>query len=629
VLDDLFVADNLRAAQDAAMRPPPVPKQAATFSAWRTTTAAPRGVVAGGAEAGGFLADVVGAFGNMAAASGLGDPTLADRGQVQREADRIQREGLQFDTGAGFRGFAAELAPDPETAHTAEQLVFGATRLLSKAAGYSIATGNPFSGAALTGGDEAMATAEQLRLQGVDLATRTQAGAVVGLTTALGVALPVAGTTARQTAGLVLAGGPGAFMAQQQAVRSILEAANYDSLAEQYDPLDPVGLAVSTLVPAAFGAWGLRSARARAARQAEQAKAQAEAEFAAGPLPSEPTQVAAAVREATVEQVDAARVMLSRQMRESSNPARADDPQAMQAHETALAKAEDQMARGEPVAVLDVVPQQFQEPAPPIQRVTVDIIKRRGVDAIDVEKTLAKLPPVADGFVRLYRGESPTTKFSDVFDVSQLTSERAPQIPGARYTPDIKYADYYRSSYGRDATLHYIDVPEQVAQAGRVSDYEVKVDLDAVNAARAGPITAYAQRIAEASRLIDAEAPKTMEATLDAPTPRGTDAPPPPATQPPRADAPGAQGAGPAAAEPAPARTGDTAAPAGLVDEAAGARVAQLELEQPGLMVMLDGMESPRPLSEVMATVKAEADELRLDGDLMELAAQCALSVGN
>ena len=48
MLDDLFFTDNLKTAQDAALRPPPVPKQAAGFSAWGMAKALPRGVVAGG-----------------------------------------------------------------------------------------------------------------------------------------------------------------------------------------------------------------------------------------------------------------------------------------------------------------------------------------------------------------------------------------------------------------------------------------------------------------------------------------------------------------------------------------------------------------------------------------------------
>lgn len=46
------------------------------------------------------------------------------------------------------------------------------------------------------------------------------------------------------------------------------------------------------------------------------------------------------------------------------------------------------------------------------------------------------------------------------------------------------------------------------------------------------------------------------------------------------------------------------------------------------MLVMLDGMDAPRPLSEVMAAIKAEADEMVLDGDLMQTAAECALTFG-
>ncbi|MFX6949717.1 hypothetical protein ABTH81_21820, partial [Acinetobacter baumannii] len=55
---------------------------------------------------------------------------------------------------------------------------------------------------------------------------------------------------------------------QQAATRSILQNAGYDKIAEQYDPFDPVGLAVATLIPAGFGAYasrGLRGARPVAA----------------------------------------------------------------------------------------------------------------------------------------------------------------------------------------------------------------------------------------------------------------------------------------------------------------------------------------------------------------------------
>jgi hypothetical protein len=53
-------------------------------------------------------------------------------------------------------------------------------------------------------------------------------------------------------------------MTQQQATRSILEAADYHDIAKQYDPLDPVGLTVATLVPAGFAAAARAGARGAA-----------------------------------------------------------------------------------------------------------------------------------------------------------------------------------------------------------------------------------------------------------------------------------------------------------------------------------------------------------------------------
>ncbi|MDB5453250.1 MAG: hypothetical protein JWO33_1828, partial [Caulobacteraceae bacterium] len=114
-------------------------------------------------------------------------------------------------------------------------------------------------GAALTGGDEGLTEADRLKQEGVDLATRTKAGLVSGVSAAAAVAVPVVGVGAKSTAALVAIGGPGSFAAQQAATRAILQHAGYDQLASQYDPLDPVGLAVSTLVPAGFGLHGLRA----------------------------------------------------------------------------------------------------------------------------------------------------------------------------------------------------------------------------------------------------------------------------------------------------------------------------------------------------------------------------------
>lgn len=636
MLDDLFYADNLKAAQDAAMRPPPVPKQAAGFSAWRTGVAAPRGVVAGGAQVGAFGADVMGAFGTMTVASGMGDPLLADRGAQVKEAERIQREGLDFSSGAGdnLRGFARYLAPDPETAHTAERLVFDLTRVMTKAVGYTVATGNVVSGATLTGADEGMTVADDLKQAGVDKATRTKVGAVVGGFTGLGVALPVAGQTALQTAGLVLAGGPLSYMAQQQTVRSILQAQDYSKLAEQYDPFDPVGLAVSSLIPAGFGAWGLRAAKARAVEAGRAAEAQAARDFTAGPVPSQETPIARAAREATQEHVDAARVLLDAEQRRSTNPFKPDDLRAYDAHEVALSRAIDQLARGERVTVDDVLPPRMVSPE------TAAALSE--IDALQAER--AALLKAPDGKVRYFHGGNPESVTGSLWFTSHFPD--AVGWASRDSTMGLWAVDVPQDhpARGGDQTFGVLppgraELPPELASQRQLFAARSRIaEIDKRVAAleqQVGPdarLSGFAQSIMNAGRAIEAELPKPI-ATKEPPKNAAEPAAPKPAAAEPASAAPAAPAA-PARAEPA-ATGQDGARPAaantaaGLVeDAAAAARVEQIKAEAPDLMVQLDGMDAPMRVDELLAAVKAEADDLVLDGELMQTAAECALRVG-
>ena len=56
--------------------------------------------------------------------------------------------------------------------------------------------------------------------------------------------------------------------------------------------------------------------------------------------------------------------------------------------------------------------------------------------------------------------------------------------------------------------------------------------------------------------------------------------------------------------------------------------VDTLAATRPDMLVMLDGMDRPMPLTEFLAAVRAEADEMLADAPLVELAAQCALVNG-
>lgn len=273
-IDELYQSGTDKILDDRVTRPLPEPIEQRSFgvNAWNITKAPVKGGAAGITESGGFMADILGAYGEMQAGYARSlDPSLmldhdaAKKVQDEGAAARARvKSGEAFSTeiGTSFRQTAREYAPDPQSAGVAENLLFGLPRFMTKAVGYTVAAGG-VPGAVMLAGDEGMTEADRLKAEGVDINTRTKVGAVAGVVAGASVLLPVAGSTWKTTAGLVTVGGPGGFVAQQAASKAILEHASYDKLADQYDPLDPVGLAVSTLVPAAFGAHATRAARGR------------------------------------------------------------------------------------------------------------------------------------------------------------------------------------------------------------------------------------------------------------------------------------------------------------------------------------------------------------------------------
>lgn len=278
-IEDLFQPGTDKVLDDRVARPLPQRPEQRSFAAslWGIASAAPKGVGAGANESAGFFSDILGVYGEMQAGYARQlDPTLmldakaADKARADGAGARSRidsGEAFSTEMGTNFRATARTFAPDAQSAGQAEQLLYGLGRFATKAVGYSMLAG-PVPGAVMTGADEGMTEADRLKAEGVDIDTRTKVGAVAGAVSAASVALPVAGRTLAQTAGLVAVGGPGGFIAQQAASKAILENAGYDKLADQYDPFDPVGLAISTLVPAGFGAFAMRGARARAANPA-------------------------------------------------------------------------------------------------------------------------------------------------------------------------------------------------------------------------------------------------------------------------------------------------------------------------------------------------------------------------
>ena len=410
---DLHTDELQTAGRNTAFIPPPAPTP--RFSMWGTTTAAPRGVAAGAAESTGFWADVLGAFGQVAGAYpealGVGGLTAQQRKEAGEARQKLLTEGVSFSSEAGdlFRGVAQSYRPDAATASTAEQLVFDFSRFASKAVGYSVAAG-PVVGSVLTGADEGMAEADRLRQQGVDLATRTKVGAVAGVAAAAGVALPVAGKTLAQTAGLVALGGPLSFSGQQLATREILAGAGYGRIADQYDPLDPVGLAVSTLVPLGFGAWAMRGAARRGVAAREREATVREVDEGSAPLPDET--------------VDAARVQLLAEEQQRASLAPEGDMRAADADAAAQARAADQIAAGEPVNVL-----REAGDLPPDARLTemaraIDTVMRAEAEAVAAREAAV---PVVEPLVRAEPEAAPAAE-PDASPVAQVVRQALDQI---------------------------------------------------------------------------------------------------------------------------------------------------------------------------------------------------------
>jgi hypothetical protein len=267
MLDDLYQSDNEQALDNLATLPPEKPKPVTKWNGW---SAPLRGMAAGAAESVGFVADsvkgysqVMGATGTQSAGGMFSLQSDAEKRDAELQRFKIEHEGLDTtsNVGTSFRNVSRDYRPDPATASLAESLAFDLTRFATKAVGYTVAGGGA-PGAVMLGADEGMQTADDLAQQGVDQATRMKVGAVAGGTAAAGVLLPVAAPgSITKTVGLWAVGGPGAFIAQQSASSKVLEDANYTELSKAYDPLDPVGLAVASLVPAAFAVHAVAGAR--------------------------------------------------------------------------------------------------------------------------------------------------------------------------------------------------------------------------------------------------------------------------------------------------------------------------------------------------------------------------------
>jgi soluble lytic murein transglycosylase-like protein len=258
--------------------PRPAPA-AGSFNAWSFIKSGAGGVPSGLLESMGSISDLLsGAAGALAStepsASGMfGEQSDTERTSSLKAAGSLGKLS-QFDTAGGnaLRRKADTFAPDPATSSTADQVIHGLTRGLTKAV-TDIAVAGPAAGAAAFGLDEGNTAAQRLSEKGIDPATAAKVGAVTGVASAIGAALPIGGSSVLSTIGLAAAGGPGTFMAQEALSRNILAAAGHKDEASLHDPLDPLGLALSAAIPGLFGAAHIKAQASRAAESARLANA--------------------------------------------------------------------------------------------------------------------------------------------------------------------------------------------------------------------------------------------------------------------------------------------------------------------------------------------------------------------
>lgn len=604
MLDDAFQQSTDAALNDLAQRPRAPKPQAPAFSTWGLTRAVDRGARAGVAEGIASTAEVLGAFGQVMAATGatgqgmFASPTEAEREETKRQREAIATQGVDFrsDAGRSFRNVAKDLMPDPVTAHGAEVAVAEFARLGGKAITAGVALG-PVAGAVVAGAEEGFTEAEKLAQQGVDVGTRTQVGAVTSVLTALGFGIPVAGKTVAGTVGLAVAGGPATFITQQAATREILQGAGYDKLADQYDPFDPVGLTLSTLLPLGFGALAMRSAARGRAAQADTRVADAARE---ADLPAvERTQVAKAVDEL---QVDAARVNLLRENVAAQRLTPANDLRGLELHETAVARAIDQLADGQRVDVSDLIPPNAAAGA------MDNLVARLDANRAELLAEIGEVPPAA--VVRQLQSELEELRATRPADPQQAALDLARRLEADEGLPPAEALARAREDIAAriDTVDARIDDLETALERTRVQQAEVAVidqQLQTLRSVRENPTDSAAPAARQ-------DAQPDQPARVD-----------PIAEAAPARSEPGAPPAAAAAADAAAGAQGGAAIP---TESAAVSRAAQeLETLNPDLMVQLDGMDKPVRLADLMAQVRQEVAQDLAELPLIETAAACFL----
>jgi hypothetical protein len=661
MIDSMFQEGTDTAIRDQLQRPTTVPRQGPKFRMGDIATAPGQGIGGAASEGIAFGAEILGAFGSVAGAYPeiLGPTQLTD--QQRQEAEQARRklldQGPTYSNEAGdiFRSRAADIMPDPQTTHSSAVVVAGVSKFAAKAVGYSLTAGP--AAPLVLGGDEAFTEADKLKQAGVDLPTRAAAGAVAGVVAGGSIVLPVVGATAAKTVGLVAAGGPGGFIAQNAAERAILEHGGYRDLASQYDPFDPVGLALSALVPAAFGAHGYRSrgtpkvlpdlkseAQAKDAMKLtpeEQARgdaydltpeniAELQGEIQRAKTPQDratlQTELDRLQQRATRETVGeivrnepdaepAARVRQVVDAVDELRLTRDGDAAGSQAHLTALEMAHEQIAAGERVNVDAVLADHAIDPA----RVEGIRAAREQLADVVLPDRAQEIPQTHETYFHGSVNAEKTTTRSLESQAGRPNAEGQFAGPGTYLSTSRDLAGTYGGEKGR---LYEVAQPFErpydfnaVDPNTRRSGKKVYDDLVKEKGSKAAANKELQRRGFDAITFTSPRGEKIANVFRERPLKDIGEA------------RPKAKGA-PQELSLAPVETAPKTAPAGAERTSLDHSVEQISEANPDLMVQLDGMEKPMRVADLLEKVREEAKEDKQEGDFVQAAAACFLRSG-
>lgn len=240
---------------DFALRNPAAAEPPASFNLWSFGSAGFGGIKRGlTTDLGANVAD----FAKLYQGEEATNPLETEAQQRERDADRAQRTQALSQLNAGLRLRSAEQAPDPLSAHRADQVISSLGAGLGRAVG-SVATMGPIAGGVVFGSAEADTAYHEARDAGVDEQTALKLAGTTGVFSGVTAGLPAVGSTIPKTLGLIAATGPGSYVASEVIAKKILQSANYNEQAALHDPTDPLGLALSIAIPGVIGGLHIRA----------------------------------------------------------------------------------------------------------------------------------------------------------------------------------------------------------------------------------------------------------------------------------------------------------------------------------------------------------------------------------